>query len=159
MTPPHLWLESTIVGSGFFLQEFAMKILVPVIHWSVSSDAAYRIGDIADSLKADILVLFVVPKFNLESYRRGETAIEIFEEAVHDCGIAVSGFVVTGSPTEAVGKVAKSEQIDMIILGAKSEEKSGWRLFSEQLHPNVTCEIHLLDDDRTSDISLTPSSS
>ena len=130
-----------------------MKILVPVIHWSVSSDAAYRIGDIADSLKADILVLCVVPKFNSESSRRGETAIEIFEEAVQEYDIAVSGFVVTGSPTEAVGKVAKSEQIDMIMLGAKSEEESGWRLFSEQLHPIVTCEIRLLDDDRMSDMA------
>ena len=130
-----------------------MQILVPVIHWSVSSDAAYRIGDIADSLKADILVLFVVPKFNSESSRRGETAIEIFEEAVQEYDIAVSGFVVTGSPTEAVGKVAKSEQIDMIMLGAKSEEESGWRLFSEQLHPIVTCEIRLLDDDRMSDMA------
>ena len=118
-----------------------------------SSDAAYRIGDIADSLKADILVLFVVPKFNSESSRRGETAIEIFEEAVQEYDIAVSGFVVTGSPTEAVGKVAKSEQIDMIMLGAKSEEESGWRLFSEQLHPIVTCEIRLLDDDRMSDMA------
>ena len=130
-----------------------MKILVPVIHWSVSSDAAYRIGDIADSLKADILVLFVVPKFNSESYKRGETAIEIFEEAVQDYDIVVSGFVVAGSPAEAVGKVARSEQIDMIMLGAKSEEESDWRLFSEQLHPNVTCEIRLLDDDRMSDMA------
>ena len=70
----------------------------------------------------------------------------------------MSGFVVAGSPAEAVGKVARSEQIDMIMLGAKSEEESDWRLFSEQLHPNVTCEIRLLDDDRMSDISLAQSS-
>lgn len=135
-----------------------MKILVPVIHWSVSSDAAYRIGDIADSLGADIIVLFVVPEFNSESYRRGDIAIGIFEEAVQEYEIDVTGLVVTGTPTAAVGKFAKSEQVDMIMLGAKSEVEDDWRLFSEQLHPNVTCDVRLLDDNRLSGISMAQSS-
>lgn len=131
-----------------FTFEFGMKILVPVIHRSASSDAAYRIGDIADSFNAELLVLFVVPKFSSQSYLRGEITIGIFEEAVQDYDVAVRGSVVVGSPALLVAKIAKAEQVDLVMLGATSEEEEDWQLFLEKLRDaNVICEVRLLEED------------
>ena len=131
-----------------------MKILVPVIHWSVSSEAAYQISDIAHSLGADIYVLFIVPAMGANSYVKGDLAIEIFEEAVQHYNVDVDGDVVAGDTCEVVLNFASKERVDLILLGSDGEEEDDWRRFSQELIPLAACEVQHLDDVLQIDTSI-----
>lgn len=103
------------------------KILVPVVDWPVLSEIAYRISDTADSLGADIIVLFVIHNFDHRSYRRGNLAIELFEEAAQNYSFAVDGYIVSGNPDETICHFANKWEVDFVLLdGSEALERDEW---------------------------------
>ncbi len=118
------------------------KILVPTIDWPASSDAAYRIAEIADAIQADVVVLFVVQSLNGESYRRGNLSIEIFEEAAQDYDFSVDGFIMMGDPMKIICRMAEKTNADLILLGATEEDD--WSQFSPDFDGFSNCQVELL---------------
>lgn len=119
------------------------KILVPTIDWPASSEAAYRVAELADLMGADVVVLFVVNNFDENSYYRGNLSLEIFEEAAQNYDFAVDGYVVAGEPGKIISQMAKKMGVDLILLGATDE--FDWQLWFEQLSPIVRCPVKQLD--------------
>ena len=119
------------------------KILVPTIDWPVSSDAAYRVAEIADAIQANVVVLFVAQKVDGDSYRRGNLSIEIFEEAAQNYDCKIDGFIVTGNPAELISRLARKFEVDLILLGAT--EESDWNHWSSKLATTGSCPIRNLE--------------
>ena len=119
------------------------KILVPTIDWPVSSDAAYRIAEIADAIQANLIVLFIAQKVDGNSYRRGNLSIEIIEEATQDYNFEIDGFVVTGDPAELISRMATKFEVDLILLGAT--EENDWNSWRSKIGTIGNCSIQLLD--------------
>ena len=119
------------------------KILVPSIDWPVSSDAAYRVAEIAGAIQANVVILFVAKQVDGDSYRRGNLSIEIFEEAAQDYDFEIDGFIVTGDPAELISQLARELKVDLILLGAS--EENDWNHWISRLEPNGVCPVQNLE--------------
>ena len=131
----------------FFLlqleQTAVQKILVPTIDMPLGSEVAYRVTELANVIGADIIVLFVVHAFDGNSYRRGDLAIELFEEAAQNYEFGLEGYIMNGDPGELISRMAEKWNVDLILLGNDEEvDWNGWGIDSKL----QTKRVEMLDD-------------
>lgn len=133
-----------MLGSGLTLNRIAAmkKILVPTVDMPIGSDDAYRVAEFADSIGADVIVLFVVNSIDGDSYRRGNLSIEIFEEAAQNYDFSLDGYIMVGDPHDIIGRMSQKWAVDMVLLGGDEEgEVEDW---STNLSLGSACPVELL---------------
>ena len=119
------------------------RILVPTINCLASSEAAYRVTEIADAIRANIFVLSIAQESEKGSYRRGVLSIEIFEEAAQNYDLNVDGLVVTGEPEDQIRRMARELKADLILLGAS--EECDWNHWYSKLKEPSNFRVQVLE--------------
>ena len=118
------------------------KILVPIVNTPIGSEAAYQAVELADSLVADIFILFFVGCEEESASERGKLAFEIFEEAAQNYQVNIDGKVLADDPNEVVKKLARDWAVDLILVSEDIAEQ--WTDCSTSLNTISDCEVKWL---------------
>ncbi len=92
-----------------------MKLLVPTAGPKPAREKAEYISKLACSLEAEMVVLHIVQKDNKEA---GKEAFNIFENQCNKEKIKIKTIIEKGKVVPTITKVAKSEDVDLIVMGA-----------------------------------------
>ena len=97
------------------------KILVTTFDELVPSETAYQICEVAQSMYADLVFLYLVDSSDSKAMRRGRFAIEVFEDASQYYDVQVEGLIMSGEPMDQIVGLAKQKNVDLIMLGASEQ--------------------------------------
>ena len=92
-----------------------MKLLVPTAGPEPARDKAEFVSKLACSLEAEILVLHIAKDNNEEP---GKEAFKIFENQCKKEKINLKTIIGHGDIIPTISKVADSENVDLIVMGA-----------------------------------------
>jgi nucleotide-binding universal stress UspA family protein len=97
------------------LEERTMKILVPTAGPVPAAEKANYIVEIANKLKADIIVLHIL---DLAEESEGQKALAIFEDLAGEAGVKVKTILKEGNVVPTIVDTAEDEKANLIIMGA-----------------------------------------
>ena len=92
-----------------------MKLLVPTAGPEPARENAEYIALLACSLEAEMIVLHITQNNNEQP---GKDAFKIFENQCNKNNIKISTIIEKGEVVPAISKVADSEDVDLIVMGA-----------------------------------------
>ena len=92
-----------------------MKILVPTAGPEPAREKAEYISKLACSLEAELIILHIAQNNNEEP---GKEAFKIFENQCNKENIKLKTIIESGKVIPTISKVADSEDVDLIVMGA-----------------------------------------
>ncbi len=92
-----------------------MKLLVPTAGPVPAQEKAEYISKLACSLGAEMVVLHIAINNNTKP---GKEAFKIFEGHCSKDNIKLKTVIETGEVIQSISKVAESEKVDLIVMGA-----------------------------------------
>lgn len=93
-----------------------MRLLIPTAGEEAAREIADYVMEVAKRMGADVTVLHILR--DGETVEDGIQSCVVFSNAASDVGVTVSSRTESGDVVKTILKIAREEQIDLILMGA-----------------------------------------